>query len=78
MLTHIVLSHHGQYDYGSPKLPATPEAIAIHHLDNLDAKLHMFLRHIDDDPDPKSHWTKYVRGLDTRIYKRDVMGVRGQ
>jgi len=78
VLTHIVLSHHGQYDYGSPKLPATPEAIAIHHLDNLDAKLNMFLGHIDADPDPKSHWTKYVRGLDTRIYKRDVMGIRGQ
>ncbi len=51
-----------------------PEAIAIHHLDNLDAKLHMYLRHIEKDPDPGSDWTKYVRSLETRIFKKNVTG----
>jgi len=40
-LLHLVASHHGQYDFGSPTLPRTPEAYALHHIDNLDAKLEM-------------------------------------
>ncbi len=40
-LLHLVSSHHGQYDYGSPTLPRTPEAFALHYIDNLDAKLEM-------------------------------------
>jgi len=38
-LKHMIVSHHGTYEFGSPKLPMTPEAIALHHLDNLDAKV---------------------------------------
>jgi 3'-5' exoribonuclease len=75
-LQHVVLAHHGQYDFGSPKLPMMPEAVAIHHLDNLDAKLNMYLTKIKSDPDPASDWTEYVRGLDVKIFKKDVMGVR--
>lgn len=74
-LQHIILSHHGQYEFGSPKLPAMPEAIALHHLDNLDAKLNMYLTRIESNNDP-GDWTEYVRGLDTKIYKKDVMGIR--
>jgi 3'-5' exoribonuclease len=77
-LEHLVLSHHGKYEFGSPKLPAMPEAIAIHHIDNLDAKLQMYLQKIEADPDASSDWTEYIRGLDTKIYKKDVMGIREQ
>jgi len=76
-LQHIVLSHHGSYAFGSPKLPAIPEAIAIHYLDNLDAKVHMFLAEIENHPDDASHWTNYNRALETKIFKPDVMGTRG-
>ena len=41
-LKHMIVSHHGQYEYGSPKLPMTLEAVALHQLDNLDAKIHSF------------------------------------
>lgn len=41
-LQHLVASHHGTHEFGSPTLPKTPEAIALHHIDNLDAKLEMF------------------------------------
>jgi len=75
-LQHIVLSHHGVYEFGSPKLPAIPEAIVIHYLDNLDAKVNMFLTEIEKDPDPTSHWTTYNRALATKIFKPDVMGTR--
>ncbi|WP_367871273.1 HD domain-containing protein [Luteolibacter sp. Populi] len=40
-LLHLVASHHGEYAFGSPTLPRTPEAIALHYVDNLDAKLEM-------------------------------------
>jgi 3'-5' exoribonuclease len=69
MLQHIVLSHHGSYEFGSPKLPAIPEAVAVHYLDNLDAKLHLFLHEIANDPDDQSRWTQFVRSVNTRIYK---------
>ena len=40
-LLHLVGSHHGEYEFGSPVLPRTPEAFALHYIDNLDAKLEM-------------------------------------
>ena len=76
ILQHIVLSHHGKYEFGSPKLPATPEAIAIHHLDNLDAKVTMFLAEIENDADPINHWTNYNKALETKVYKPDLLGTR--
>ncbi len=39
LVEHLVLSHHGKYEFGSPKLPMTPEAIMLHYLDDLDAKM---------------------------------------
>lgn len=71
-LQHIILSHHGQYEFGSPKLPATLEAVAIHHLDNLDAKLNTYLSMIAKDRDPKSTWTNYNHLIGTKVYKDDV------
>ncbi|MHC4091496.1 MAG: 3'-5' exoribonuclease YhaM family protein [Planctomycetota bacterium] len=76
VLQHIVLSHHGQYEFGSPKLPAVPEAIAIHHLDNLDAKLNQFLGKIENDKDPESDWTKYIPAIASKVYKPDVLDDR--
>lgn len=68
-IKHMVLSHHGHYEHGSSKLPMTPEAIALHHLDNLDAKVHEFARTIEDDPDTDSHWTPFIQRLDRKLYK---------
>ncbi len=72
VLQHIVLSHHGTHEFGSPKLPAVPEAVFIHHLDNIDAKMNSMFRQIREDKDDKSDWTQYIRSINTRIYKRDV------
>jgi 3'-5' exoribonuclease len=76
VLQHIVLSHHGQYLFGSPKLPAIPEAAAIHFLDNLDAKVNMMLSEIEKDVDQHNSWTNYVRALETKVYKPNVMGTQ--
>ncbi len=76
VLQHIILSHHGKYEFGSPKLPAVPEAVAVHHLDNLDAKVSMFLAEIENDRDPASHWTNFNKALETKVFKPDIMGTR--
>jgi 3'-5' exoribonuclease len=41
-LLHLIASHHGELAFGSPVVPKTPEAIVLHHVDNIDAKLEMF------------------------------------
>ncbi len=69
-LQHIIVAHHGRYEYGSPKLPATAEAMMVHYLDNLDAKLQMIFNAIDDDLDEASEWTGWVPALETRVFKR--------
>ncbi|MHC4563119.1 MAG: 3'-5' exoribonuclease YhaM family protein [Planctomycetota bacterium] len=69
LLQHLILSHHGFHDYGSPKLPAVPEAIVLHYLDNLDAKMFMMFNAIDSDSDPEATFTPYLRQLETRVFK---------
>lgn len=69
-LQHMILSHHGEHEYGAPVRPCTPEAIALHHLDNLDAKIHEFTRAIAEDPNSESNWTEWHRMFERRLYKR--------
>jgi 3'-5' exoribonuclease len=68
-LEHMIVSHHGSYEFGSPKLPMTLEAIALHLLDNLDAKIHAFSREIRDDPSRESSWTPFQQSLGRRLFK---------
>jgi 3'-5' exoribonuclease len=68
-LKHMIVSHHGSYEFGSPKLPMTLEAVALHYLDNLDAKLHTFSREIRDDPSRESSWTPFQQSLGRRLFK---------
>ncbi len=67
-LKHLIVSHHGALEFGSPTLPMTPEAIALHHLDNLDAKIHSFTRDIREDRGP-SAWTPYSQATQRRLFK---------
>lgn len=78
VLTHIILAHHGTYEFGSPRLPAVPEAIVVHYLDNIDAKLDMFLTGIKTAKNPESDWTEYIKPLETRVFKKDVVGGQEQ
>ncbi len=68
-LKHLILSHHGTYEFGSPKLPMTPEAIAVHYIDNLDAKVHEFSRDIADDPNQQASFTPFNARLDRKLFK---------
>jgi 3'-5' exoribonuclease len=67
-LAHLILSHHGTHEFGSPRLPMTPEAIALHHIDNLDAKVHTFVRDIEEDRGA-SAWTPFNTALQRRLFK---------
>lgn len=68
-LKHMIISHHGAYEFGAPRLPMTPEAIALHYLDNLDAKIHSFTRDIREDKGTESAWTPYNQNTQRRLFK---------
>lgn len=73
VLQHIILSHHGQLDFGSPKVPATPEAFAVHMIENMDAKLTLALQLTrEDQTTNESNWTEYQKAFDGRLFKPDV------
>lgn len=69
LVMHLILSHHGRYEYGSPVLPAVPEALALHHVDNLDAKTVAARRLIDEDAENDRAWTERSWMLETRLFK---------
>ena len=73
-LKHMILSHHGEYAFGSPKLPMTLEAVALAYLDNLDAKINTFTTLMQDDPNVDSPWTTYNPNLDRKLYKGNGTG----
>jgi 3'-5' exoribonuclease len=68
-LKHLIISHHGQYEYGSSKLPMTLEAITLHQLDNLDAKLANFTQLMTDCPNTDSNWTQYFSQIGRKLFK---------
>ncbi len=65
-LIHLVLSHHGRHDFGAPVLPMTPEAILLHYLDDMDAKVNYIekLREKQDEPG----WSDFQRPLERFLY----------
>ena len=65
-LVHLILSHHGEYEYGAARLPQTAEAFVLHYADNLDAKLAQFANLFNDDP--SREWSDYQRGLDRFLF----------
>lgn len=69
-LRHIILSHHGEFEFGSPKRPKTLEALAVHYIDDLDAKFNAYQTFMADSTSSGSDWTAYNRFLDRYLYKK--------
>ena len=69
-LRHIIISHHGEMEFGSPKRPKTLEALVIHHIDDLDAKINAFQSHIETFNNEDNDWTPFHKLLERYIYKR--------
>jgi 3'-5' exoribonuclease len=69
-LLHILLAHHGEYEFGSPRRPKTPEALLVHMIDNLDSKMAGMLEAIAAQGADDEAWTPYSRILERHIYRR--------
>src|SRR5437667_1586826 len=63
LLEHLIISHHGQYDFGSPKLPMFPEALLLHYLDDLDSKMEAMRAQFERGADSDGAWTGYNPSL---------------
>jgi 3'-5' exoribonuclease len=71
-LVHIILTHHGAYEFGSPKLPATAEAFMVSYIDNMDAKVNQVTLAIENEPG-EGDWTPYKGSLQTRLYRKRLV-----
>jgi 3'-5' exoribonuclease len=63
LVEHLIISHHGQYDFGSPKLPMFPEALMLHYLDDLDSKMEAMRAHFERESSLEGAWTSYNASL---------------
>jgi 3'-5' exoribonuclease len=67
-LQHMILSHHGRYEFGSPALPMISEAFVLNFLDDLDAKLNFLNRLEEQAPGPGYQWSDFQRTLERFLY----------
>src|SRR5208283_3714621 len=63
LIEHMIISHHGHYEFGSPKLPMFPEALMLHYLDDLDSKMESMRAQFEREADFDSPWTSYNPSL---------------
>ena len=72
LLMHMLLSHHGQKEYGAPIVPMTAEACALHYADNLDAHVQYFSQVVAEGAGSGNRWSDYQRLFDRYIYLGDA------
>jgi 3'-5' exoribonuclease len=70
LVLHMILSHHGALEFGSPKVPMFAEAILLHHLDNLDSKMEHARAHVERDHLVEGFWTAYSGPLERALLKK--------
>jgi len=63
LVEHLIISHHGEYEFGSPKLPMFPEALMLHYLDDLDSKMEAMRAHFEREATLDGPWTSYNASL---------------
>jgi len=69
MLKHMILSHHGALEFGSPVIPLFPEALLLNFMDNLDAKMHVFLNKISESGGENEYFTNYDNFFAQHFFK---------
>ncbi len=69
LFKHMILAHHGQYEYGSPKRPKTVEATVLNYLDDLDSKINGIRTHMRKETASQARWTAYHRLYDRYFFK---------
>lgn len=70
-LKHILLSHHGELNYGSPKVPLTSEAMLVHLIDLMDSKMNTFATITKLDPTP-GHWSQFNKHIERIVFKGEL------
>ncbi len=73
-LQHMIVSHHGSLEHGSPRVPMTLEAIVLHYLDDMDAKVNAVTEAIRADRNSDSPWTAFHPTLGRKLYKPSDQG----
>jgi 3'-5' exoribonuclease len=63
LIEHLIISHHGQYEFGSPKLPMFPEALLLHYMDDLDSKIESMRAHFEREQGSEADWAGYNASL---------------
>ena len=71
LVEHMILSHHGRLEFGSPKLPQFPEAILLHYLDDLDSKMECMRLLVDKDRQIEGLFTGYSAAMERSVLKKD-------
>src|SRR5438093_3493493 len=69
LLEHLIISHHGQYEFGSPKLPMFPEALLLHYVDDLDSKLQGMQTLLAKEAAIEGDWTGFLPSLGRPLLK---------
>ncbi|MGH9392600.1 MAG: HD domain-containing protein, partial [Terriglobales bacterium] len=74
VLEHLIISHHGKYEFGSPKLPMFPEALLLHQLDDMDSKMQAMHTQLEQETPAAgagdiSEWTGYNRSLERPLLR---------
>lgn len=71
LLEHMILSHHGELEFGSPKVPLFTEALLLHHIDNLDSKMACMRATVERDRFVEGCWTGYSSALERSVLKKN-------
>ena len=66
---HMIASHHGHYEFGAPKLPMTLEAVALHHLDHLDATMAGTIQLLQNETTAEDGWTQYQQSQGRKFFR---------
>jgi len=72
LVEHLIVSHHGKYEFGSPKLPMFPEALLLHQLDDMDSKMQAMHTQLLGEEPAASEWTSYNRSLERPLLRTRV------
>ena len=71
LVEHMVISHHGELEFGSPKMPLFLEALLLHHLDNLDSKMETMRAAAERDKLVEGEFTGWIGSLERSVLKKD-------
>jgi 3'-5' exoribonuclease len=71
LVEHMIISHHGELEFGSPKVPVFPEALLLHHLDNLDSKMDAMRNALKRDHHVDGDFTGWIASLERILLKKD-------